>query len=210
MSNDFDFEVVSIESHVDIGTLSASPKSAAKKAEDLGWLVQANTSVTRHPDLLMVNDGKDRQRGDVKVPAHDEHHVFMLAIHPTGKVGFKAMWSDGKFDHAFLLDPLGIQVENWIDYSPSSSELRRAKDEPQWAFEARVKAAKERAEWMSWTYNDGSFRKEHRHLVIKATTLTDWLSDWLAVVNPSKAPKARPKKAEPEPVNELKGDEWFG
>src|SRR5690606_7225552 len=115
------------------------------------------------------------------------------ASHPKGGVRFTATWTDGKFVDAIVVDPLGIEVENWADYSPDASSFRRAKDEPEAAHQRRVAEVKNTAARREYEYNDGTTRTEHLHRFGKATDFTDWLNGWLAVVAPDKAPK--PKKS---------------
>ena len=188
-----------IISTTDEPILTASPKSILKKAHDLGWKVQVRGSVTHHEPVLMMSDGKDKQRGEVKTPAHDKTHIFMRASHPKGQVGFQACWTDGKFVSGQIIDPLGFEVENWADYSPAS--IRQVKDEPATAFKARKEQIEYRAQMMAYDYNDQTYRTEHRKLTSKATELTDWLHQWLAIVNPDALPKPKaapkPKTAQP-------------
>lgn len=187
--------------------LTGAPATAAKKATDLGWVVQHDTAIVHIPDALMESDGATGQKGEVKTPAHDEVWVTVAATHPKGQFGFRANWRDRKFVDAHIADPLGIPVENWIDYSPSANQLRRAKDEPVNAHQRRVHEVQATATRRAWEYNDGTFRDEKRHYTKKATVLTTWLNDLLLVVNPSKAPK--PKKTKPEPeYPELLLEEW--
>lgn len=188
--------------------LTGAAATAAKKATDLGWNVQHRITIIHVPDLILENDGATGQRGDVRTPAHDEVWATVAAVHPQGHFGFKASWRDRKFVDAQIADPLGIPVENWVDYSPSSNSLRRAKDEPAQAHRQRVQDAEHTAARRAWDYNDGSQRLEKRHFTKKATVLTNWLNDLLLVTNPSKAPKPRkPKNPEPEyPVLQL--EEW--
>jgi len=189
--------------------LTGAAATAAKKATDLGWTVQHSTVVVHVPDVLMESDGATGQRGEIRTPAHDEVWVTVAATHPQGVFGFKASWRDRKFVDAHIIDPLGIPVENWVDYASSSHHLRRVKDEPAKAHQQRVAEAQETALRRAWEYNDGTFRDEQRHYTKKATVLTTWLNDLLLVMNPSKAPKPKKiaKQAQPEyPVLLL--DEW--
>lgn len=153
--------------------LTASPKRILKRAEALGWTVQTCGAVTHHEAVLMVADGKELRRGDVKTPEHDRTHVWMRARHPGGPLGFLATWTDGKFVDALVLDPYGIPVENRANYLLSAAA---AKENPTLA------ALRAEADAL---YNDGSTRLEKRHLFSTATDFTNWLDEWTRVLGPT-------------------------
>lgn len=188
--------------------LTGAAATAVKKAHDLGWDAQYRAIVIHVPDVLMESDGATGQRGEVRTPAHDEVWVTVTAVHPDRVFGFKASWRDRKFVDAHIIDPLGIPVENWIDYTPSSNQLRRAKDEPARAHQQRVAEIQGTATRRAWEYNDGTFRDEKRHYTKKATVLTTWLNDLLLVINPSKAPKPKKQKPVKPEQPELALTEW--
>ena len=193
-------------------TISASVKRILTKATDLGWETRLQGSVVHHEAELMTADGKTGQRGEVKVPAHDETNTFLLAWNPKARLGFKAWWCDGKFVDAHIVDPIGFEVENWSDYEPGA--MRRVKDEPTKAFEQRKAEAADTALRRAWEYNDGTTRHEKWMFTKRATELTQWLDDWLRQVNPSKAPKPKPQKAavdeQEQALAPLQNGEWHG
>lgn len=159
--------------------LPASPRGIVKKALALGWEVKTLGSTTRHEPVLLMNDGKTGQRGEVKTPAHDKAHIWVSGNMPGARIGFTATWVDRKFVEAQLHDVLGFQVENYFEYKQPA--VRRAKDEPQWAFEARQRAAIETARRQNYEYNDGTTRTENTVLVSKMGDLTDFLNDYLSI-----------------------------
>ena len=201
----------SVIATIDNPVLPASAKGIAKKASSLGWEVQVFGATTYHEPLLLMNDGKTGQRGEVKTSAHDKHHIWVAAKHPEAPIGFIATWVDSpsaatirlredlrfysrrwlsaaderllrpsfSFVDAVIRDPIGFKVENYAVYKPI--RVQREKDEAQWAYDARVRAAAETAQRQDYEYNDRTTRTEHTILVRKMGELTDFLNDYLNI-----------------------------
>jgi hypothetical protein len=166
--------------------LASSPRGIYGKAVALGWTVTLDASVTRHKDVLMAEDGKEKRKGDVKTPAHNEEHLWLTAVDSTHKLGFLAEWLDGKPVGFLVQDPVGVPVENFVDY---------------WRLKESVKP--------TGHYNDGTDRIVNRHYFNKITPFTDWLTDWLELLAPESAPKRKaPKKPKDELL--LEGGDWDG
>jgi hypothetical protein len=171
-----------------------SARKAHKHALSLDWEIHLSASTTHHPAVLMVGDGKEKQRGEVKTPAKDIDHLWIAAVDSHRRTGFIAEYLDGKFVGARVKDPVGIPVENFVDY-----DVGKERYSPGWR---EVE-----------TYNDGTERLEHDYYFRQATPFLEWLIDWLEILAPEKAPK---RKAPPAPkataeefdLSLLKGNQW--
>lgn len=166
------FEVISSTREVDPATLPTSAKSVYKKTHALGWNIEMGQSVTRHDPVFYASDGKVARQGDVKVPAHDETHLVITAVDSHRTTGFAAMWDDGKPTGFRIVDPVGIPIENYVDYWRLKESVRPKDD-----------------------YNDGSDRIVNRHFFEKITPFNDWLTDWLELLAPEAAPKRKAAKS---------------
>jgi hypothetical protein len=174
------FEVVSATRDVDPTTLATSPNGVWKKAEALGWKINASRSVTRHEPVFILKDGKPRKdgtqarQGDVRTPTHDETHLVITAVDALRTTGFAGSWDDGKPTGFRIVDPVGIPIENYVDYWRRKESIKPKDD-----------------------YNDGTDRIVHRHFFDKITPFNDWLTDWLEILAPESAPKRKAPKTKP-------------
>lgn len=199
-----------VVSRTDIPDLTASPRSVIKKATALGWDVRVQGATTHHEDLLLMNDGKTGQRGEVKTPAHDKTHVWVSAKMPGARIGFVATYCDApsaaaihaRADRSYYSRRwLSAAEEKLLKLSLSfvdatihdvlgfpienyatykAPRVNREKDEAGWAHEARIKAAEEHAQRQDYEYNDCSVRTQHTIYTKKAGDLTDFLNDYLS------------------------------
>jgi len=194
--------------------LPSRAKAVGLAAEAMKWSVSAWRSTFMVAEVLYLadspQDAKDpHQAGEVRFPACSERRYWVEARHPEAALGFRALWagkgegSGGDFDHAIVVDPLGIPVENYVDYTIDKTRAR----ELQWSERQRVEHGRE----LNFRINDGSSRMEKRYLFHKATDFMLWMDDWLTQLAPDHktlAPKTRVKKTVDEQL--LSGEDWHG
>lgn len=195
---------------VDPANLGRSPKAVHKKAVNLDWdILLLQQTTTSHAASFMAEDGNPRKdgtqsmKGDLKKAEHEQTHLFMAAADQKNGLGFIATWHDGKWKDAIVRDPVGLPTELYVDYTLSAERKK----------ELGVTEAEKRASDRDYDYNDGHFHTFNQKLIAPAREFTDWLDDWLRIVNPDKAPKP---KAAPAPVETpaqitdamLAGNEW--
>lgn len=186
------FEVISSTREVNPATMPTSARGVLKKATALGWKIEMGQSITRHDPIFIMKDGAVRKdgsqarQGDIRTPAHDETHLVITAVDEHRTTGFAATWDDGKPSGFRIVDPVGIPIENFVDY---------------WRLKESVKPKDQ--------YNDGTDRILHRHYFEKITPFSNWLTDWLEILAPESAPKRKaPRKAKDEVLFE--GGDWNG
>ncbi len=191
-------------------SFASSPKRILQAIEDLGWTSKAGATRVHHPDTFLV--AGDRI-GELKTAAHDVEHLWIAAKHKQSITGFIAHWTDNRFTDAVLIDPIGIPMENWVDYKAPS--ITRGKDETEQSFERRTLRAEQDTYRQNYEYNDGSSRLEHKRLVDSANEFNQWMNDWLELWAPGAkllTIRASRKKVAPttEQINEaiLAGEEW--
>lgn len=111
-----DFEVIMPATPAEPSELSTVQKRIVKTADSIGFKVEASRSVIWVNDVLMVNDGKTGKAGSVKKPAHEETNIFLKARYPGYRLGFLAVWLNGKFS-AKVSDPVGDFRELYGSYA---------------------------------------------------------------------------------------------
>ena len=190
------FTVESATDNVDLSKLSASPKGILKTVVVLRWEPHFVKTVTQHrrtyaqkDGTTVRKDGTKTLRGDLTAEAKTVDHLYLCAQDPSGKVGFRASWDDGKFTGAIVRDPYGIPTELFFDYTPDHLTVgARGKEN-----------ATEISEDADRLYNDGLFYAPKQKAFAKAGEFTDWLDLWLKLTGHEVKPKA-PRKIKAKPV----------
>jgi len=167
--------------------LPLSPRKVLKLVGALDWRHQVVGFTEHRPAVLYVGATDGHNAGDVYIEAKDLTGIVIGAKHDGYRLGFTAEWLDGKFDAATIYDPIGIPVELYSDYSPNANDLRRVKDEPEWAWKERVQRIKDAAEKCDREYNTGDSWLSRKYNTKKATELFDWLADWQEQLTPKEA-----------------------
>lgn len=181
-------------------------RTILKKVVDLGWdvkLLQGTT--TLHAPVYMAKDGKPKKdgtqslRGDLKTAERTKTHLYLSAANIEKKIGFIATWEDGGWAGAIVRDPVGLPVELFADYEPNQYQKDHfGKDKAEYVGAMR-----------SQEYNDVTWFVTKRKFVKPAAEFSEWLNDWLRIINPKKAPKLKPVEQEPDVEHDiLAGMEW--
>ncbi|MDL5351117.1 hypothetical protein [Microbacterium sp. zg-YB36] len=156
--------------------------------------VRLATSLVHVSDAFRVADSKLKpgeetpanRKGDLKKAAHDVRRWWVVAIHPTYRLGMRVEYLEGvtakggrsfTFQSAECRDPLGMPVELFVNYEPSSDDLKQVKDEPGWAHAERVARVKADAERRDYAYNTGHSWLNTRPLFKAAGEFTAWLDE---------------------------------
>ena len=177
--------------------LDAASVAIRKMGERLvavGWDVQLAFSRTHTTAEYRANDSErkpgqeapEHRRGDLRKEAHDTTHWWLSAAFPPLRLGMTAHWVEGVtpkgarsfgLQEACCRDPVGMPLENWVDYQPDANALKQAKDEPKWAYEARVARLLQDAARMDAEYNKPYPWLTFRPTFTKAGDLELWLQE---------------------------------
>ena len=200
---------------IEISSLGTSPKKLANAAASLGlsvscWVVVLDIAPTLYKHDAKENSGKSHRAGDVLHEGYVGRRYTVEARHPTAALGFQAFYlgkvaegNTASFEHARIADPLGIQVENHVDYTRAGQPGESAQDR-----ERRIQEGMA----MNRRINDGSMRTEKTRTFKSSGEFTVWLDDYLALAGlPTLTPKRRVRlTAEEKEAELLKGGEWGG
>ncbi|WP_025157256.1 hypothetical protein [Leifsonia aquatica] len=181
--------------------LPQSPNWMVNAARSMSWDVRIDAYMLYIPAVLFKHANDNHAAGDVRYAAK-EHLVLEIGARlpdRRARLGFKAVYYDGKYQWSEVADPVGIFRELRYDYTPSANELKRVKDEPEWAWKARVKRMEIIAGQQEYDYNDGAEQRLHRAEMKNATELKTWMNQWVAqLAKPVEKPKRTTKKKENE------------
>lgn len=175
-------EVLEAEHDGPIGSFPPAAKKLLEKAELMDWETHNVRSVVHHDDTFLKSGDN---AGQLKKAAHEVDHYWISARAPGYQLGFVASWKRERkekpsfvFQHAHVLDPVGEPVELYYDYSPSSTELRQKKDEPEWAHTRRVRETLAHAERQEREYNDGVSHLVKDYIIDGKKRFDAWLGGW--------------------------------
>lgn len=164
--------------------LPTTAKSVAKKVGMLRWTERRLRTVVHIEDTFFVSGDR---AGELKKAAHEEQHTWLFGAHPKLQIGFTAHWKNTSFDYARIVErvdhaAIGQPTELWFDYSPASTELRQKKDEPEWAYERRIREVKQHAERQDGEYNDGVSYLAKDYIINGKKDFDAWLDGWVEML----------------------------
>jgi hypothetical protein len=195
---------------IEPGDLGTAPRRVYAAAVAFGLEARAWLVVNDVSPVLYVADGEDYSAGDVRFEGYVARQYTVEARHPQHRMGFQAHYlgkgpdgSTASFESARVADPLGILVENWVDYTlnPVPGEKPAEK-------ERRIQEGMA----MNRRINDGSDRTEHVRYFTAGGDFTRWFDEWLGQkgikpLTPQRKPKETPEDRESALLN---GGEWNG
>lgn len=114
---------------------------------------------------------------------------------PTGKVS-------AKFAGARVIDPIGIVVNLEFDYSIGTNRRKDLGMLPE--------VAERRASELSAAYNDGAQHVSNRANFATASSLNEWLDDWLDTLKIDHKRQSAKKKPKPTDLDMMMGADWNG
>lgn len=191
---------------VALSDLGTSPARVYRAAVEFGLEARAWLVVNAFAPVLYVSDGDDYSAGDVLHEGYVGRSYIVEAAHMQSRFGFQAHYlgkgAEGKtagFESARIADPLGILVENWVDYTLAS----RA-GEKDFEREYRIQMG----EAMNRRINDGTDRVERVRYFYTGGDFTRWFDEWLVKkdIKPL-TPQRKPKATEADLIG---GAEWRG
>lgn len=197
--------------------LSISPKKYIAAAEALGMTVQTHAVLIWHPPVYQDNDGKVRKdgsqvmAGDLKTEATEKIHLTVEARHPKARLGFQGFWTEGRFDEAFIYDPIGLPTVFQHEYTPI--KVLAGKGETSESINRRTRQAELDAERWNASYNDDETWLAHQRLVKSGAELDAWLDEWMDTLGSDAKRLSRAKKITERPTeitdaDLLGGAEW--
>lgn len=196
--------------------LGIAPKRVFTAAAQLGLEVQAWRILIDVDPVYYVSDSDEKSEktysaGDVRFEGYIGRRYVVDAAHMESRLGFQAYYlgkgaegNTASFESARVHDPLGIDVENWVDYTVDKTRAKALN----WTEEMRIQMGMA----MNAQINDGSMRKEHVRHYFTGGDFTGWLDEYLALkgIKPL-TPQRKPKvTAEERESALLDGTEWNG
>ena len=190
----------------DLDKLPRSPKSAFKAAIECGWEVRVWVTVGQFAPTYYVASSDTHAAGEQRAAGYRARVYIIEGRDPQLPLGFQAHYvakeyadgrkaSAGGFDHARIIDPVGIPVVLSAVYAP----IRQLRDkyENSASFQKRVTVAKQRAEEMTAAYNDGAVVYPGADQLLKnSASFNTWLAEWQSFAF-SKPPRSKSPKEAP-------------
>lgn len=176
---------------VDLDGAPPKVRALAYRFTEGEWpLVKVYFSRAWTTDEFYVGETEDHRRSDLRKPAHETRHWWLLAVFPALKLATRVGWEEGvtpkgaqsmKYMSAICHDPIGIPVELFVNYAPTAQSLKRLKGEPEEVHRQRVAATLERARYLDSTYNTGANYLNHTPVFMKAGEFDTWTREALAM-----------------------------
>jgi hypothetical protein len=186
------FTLLRRSERLDPDALPRSPKSTFRLATECGWMVHAWLAVGEYaPTLYVSNSDEDDKHphsiGDVLYDGYRANIYVVEARDPELPLGFKASYigkeyEDGRsapagsFDHALIVDPVGIPHVLKSVYKPIKQD--RGKYETTKSFSRRLADAQKMADEQDRLYNTGEVIFQHRRMFTAARPFDSWLAEW--------------------------------
>lgn len=150
---------------------ATSPKKYVTIALNADIEVMCSTSTTRQTRPPFKSGPRT---GDAQPDLIVEHTWIQGQIPKIA--WFKLHFEDNRFKDALVQDAIGWPVELWANYSLPAP--KRAKGEPEGAWEHRVALQEQEVMGRNYDYNDGKewVNREPR-VVVSTGALDDWLAD---------------------------------
>lgn len=208
---EFGVTIVEPSTEVDPATVkAASPKRYIAAASGAGFEVKATTSKT----LQTRPPFKTGKKAGEPQPNVEVTHLWIQGLVP-GAAWFRLHFADNKFEDAHFWDAAGWPIELYVDYTPSALMLKRAKDEPEWAWKERIQTLEKDVRKRDYEYNDGTFWTNRMPRKVGAAgEFEEWLADLVPGFEPRKKPV---KKQTQEQMQEtatavelVEMGEWIG
>ncbi len=161
----------------DSSELPASARAMLKKLRPALWSTHTLRTVVHHEDSFLATDPSK-----LKKAAHDVNHTWLAAKSHAFPIAFIATWEGTSFNGAKVRDPYGMPKELYFDYKPDANDIKRKKDEPDWAWERRVARVKSAAIERDAEYNDGVSYLMKQYLIGPKGQFDTWLNGWVDIL----------------------------